>query len=112
MVLYGCVVFPGQSGEGYYTLLCRLCYRLHDGDVPNYFFTNWYTFNTRPTKKNAGGFLFSRAINIMVQFVLLPLALAAFPGWRDDIISMMVIFIGGCINYLICLVFFQKKRKK
>lgn len=79
---------------------------------PNYLFTNWYTFNTRPTKKNAGGFLFSRAINIIVQFVLLPLALAAFPGWRDDVISMMVIFIGGCINYLICLVFFQKKRKK
>ena len=28
--------------------------------IPNYFFSNWYTFNTKPSKKNAGGFLFAR----------------------------------------------------
>lgn len=77
--------------------------------VPNYFFSNWYTFNTRPTKKNAGGFIFARTINVIVQFILLPIALAAFPRWEDDIISLFVIFIGGCINYLICLMFFKKK---
>ena len=76
--------------------------------IPNYFFSNWYTFNTKPTKKNAGGFLFARAINLVVQFGLLPMALAAFPSWRDDLISIFVIFIGGCINYLICLIFFKK----
>ena len=78
--------------------------------VPNYFLSNWYTFNTRPNKKNAGGFLFARAINLFVQFGLLPLALATFPEWRDDLISLFVIFIGGCINYLICLVFFKKPK--
>ena len=78
--------------------------------IPNYFFSNWYTFNTRPTKKNAGGFLFARAINLIIQFVLLPVALASFPSWRDDLISIFVIFIGGCINYLICLLFFNKPK--
>lgn len=78
--------------------------------VPNYLFSNWYTFNTRPNKKNAGGFLLARAINLFVQFGLLPLALATFPEWRDDLISLFVIFIGGCINYLICLVFFKKPK--
>lgn len=77
--------------------------------VPNYLMSNWYTFNTRPSKKNAGGFIFSRIINVIVQFVLLPLAIASFPDWRDDLISFFVIFIGGCINYLICLIFFKKK---
>lgn len=79
--------------------------------IPNYFFSNWYTFNTRPSKKNAGGFLFARAINLIVQFGLLPMALAAFPSWRDDLISLFVIFIGGCINYLICLIFFKKPKE-
>ena len=59
--------------------------------------------------KNAGGFLIARAINLVVQFGLLPLALAFFSNWRDDLISLFVIFIGGCINYLICLLFFKKK---
>ena len=31
--------------------------------------------------------------------------------WRDDYISYVVIFIGGCINYLVCLLFFKKKEE-
>ena len=77
--------------------------------IPNYFFLNWYTFGSRPDIRNAGGFLLARAINLVVQFGLLPLAIALLPAWRDDLISYIVIFIGGCINYLICLVFFKKK---
>ena len=77
--------------------------------IPNYFFSNWYTFGTRPDIKNAGGFLFARAINLVIQFGLLPLMLSWLPSWRDDYISFVVIFIGGCINYLICLLFFKKK---
>jgi len=77
--------------------------------IPNYFVLNWYTFGSKPDSKNAGGFLLARAINVVIQFGLLPLALAFFSTWRDDVISMLVIFIGGCINYLICLVFFKKK---
>ena len=78
--------------------------------IPNYYFSNRYTFNTKPNWSNAGGFLFARAINIIVQFVLLPMAIMAFPEWRDDYISFFVIFIGGCINYLICKIFFKKPK--
>ena len=79
--------------------------------IPNYFFSNWYTFGTKPDLGNAGGFLLARLVNVGVQFCLLPVALAAFPDWRDDLISLVVIFIGGCINYLICLLFFKKKEE-
>ena len=77
--------------------------------IPNYLFSNWYTFGTRPELKNAGGFLLARAINVVIQFALLPLMLSWLPTWRDDHISFVVIFIGGCINYLVCLLFFKKK---
>jgi len=78
--------------------------------IPNYFFSNWYTFGTKPGLKNAGGFVFARAINMAIQLGLLPLAIDCFPHWRDDYISFIVIFIGGCINYLICLLFFKKPK--
>lgn len=77
--------------------------------IPNYLFSNWYTFGTRPELKNAGGFLLARAVNVIIQFALLPLMLNWLSSWRDDYISFVVIFIGGCINYLICLLFFRKK---
>ena len=80
--------------------------------VPNYLFSNWYTFGTRPALKNAGGFMLARAINVVIQFALLPLMLNCLPTWRDDYISFVVIFIGGCINYLICLLFFKKKEQQ
>ena len=76
--------------------------------VRNYVFTNWYTFGTRPTLKNAGGFLLARAINLLIQFSLLPLLVYLLPTWPDDFLSMFVIFIAGCINYLVCLIFFKK----
>ena len=77
--------------------------------IPNYLFTNWYTFGTKPSLKNAGGFLVARAINLVIQLGLLPLMIKLLPTWRDDWISFVVIFIGGCINYLVCLIFFKKK---
>ena len=77
--------------------------------IPNYLFSNWYTFGTRPNLTNAGGFLLARAINLVIQLALLPLILRWLPTWREDFISPIVIFIAGCINYLICLFFFNKK---
>lgn len=79
--------------------------------VPNYLFSNWYTFGTKPDLKNAGGFLLARVFNMAIQLGLLPLMLAWLPNWRDDYISFIVIFIGGCINYLVCLIFFKKKEE-
>lgn len=80
--------------------------------IPNYLFSNWYTFGTKPDIKNAGGFLLARAINLAIQLGLLPLMLRLLPTWRDDYLSFAVIFIGGCINYFVCLLFFKKKEEK
>ena len=79
--------------------------------VPNYLMTNWYTFGTRPNWKNAGGFALARVFNLVIQLGLLPIMISLLPWWRDDYISFVVIFIGGCINYLICLLFFKKKEE-
>lgn len=97
-----------EKGEPLYYIAFGIGYVLEM--IPNYFISNWYTFGTRPNWKNAGGFLMARAINIVIQFVLLPLMIALLPSWRDHIISLLVITIGGIINYLICLVFFKKKK--
>ena len=79
--------------------------------IPNYLFTNWYTFGTKPTIKNAEGFLVARAVNLVIQLGLLPLMIDLLHTWRDDYISYVVIFIGGCINYLVCLIFFKKPKE-
>lgn len=78
--------------------------------IPNYILSNWYTFGTRPNKKNASGFLFARVINLFLQFGLLPFVVTWLPAWRDDFISLLVIFLAGIVNYLTCLMFFKKKK--
>lgn len=80
--------------------------------VPNYLLSNWYTFGTRPNWKNASGFAIARIINFPLQLALLPLFIRLLPSWRDDYISFLVIFIAGCVNYLICLLFFKNKKKE
>lgn len=79
--------------------------------IPNYLFTNWYIFCTRPSLKNAGGYLFARAINLVVQLGLLPLVLLCIErlGWAisSGLVCMIVIFIGGVINYFIQRMFFK-----
>jgi len=79
--------------------------------IPNYYLSNWYTFGTKPNRKNAEGFLLARAINMVIQLGLLPLMINWLSQWRDDYISFVVIFIGGCINYLVCLLFFKKPKE-
>lgn len=79
--------------------------------IPNYLFSNWYTFGTKPNWHNAGGFLIARVFNLAIQLGLLPLMLVWLPTWRDDLISYIVIFIGGCVNYVVCLFFFKKKEE-
>lgn len=98
-----------EKGTGLYYTAFIIGYILEM--IPNYLFSNWYTFGTKPDLKNAGGFLLARAINMAIQLGLLPLMLAWLSNWRDDYISFVVIFIGGCINYLVCLIFFKKPKE-
>jgi putative flippase GtrA len=77
--------------------------------IPNYFISSWYTFGTRPTKKNAAGFLLARALNLVIQFGFLPLLVYLLPDWNDGNIGFVVIMLAGVINYLVLLLFFKKK---
>lgn len=79
--------------------------------IPNYFLSNLYTFGTRPNWKNATGFLIARAINLVIQFGLLPVLVYLLPTWNDGNIGFVVIVIAGIINYLILLMFFKKKKE-
>ena len=97
----GSVLFYVAFGIGF---VCEM--------IPNYLFSNWYTFGTRPDWKNAGGFLLARAINLAIQFALLPLMLRMLPTWREDYLSLVVIFFAGIINYLILLLFFKKPKEQ
>ena len=94
----GCLLYFIAFGIGYVLEM-----------IPNYLFTTWYTFESKPSWKNASGFLLARAVNVPLQLGLLPFFLWLFPSWRDDYLSLLVIFIAGCVNYLICLFFFKKK---
>ena len=80
--------------------------------IPNYFLTNWYTFQTRPNLTNAGGFLLARSINLALQMGILPLALRMLPDSNNTIITYVVIFIAGILNFLIQLFFFKKSDTK
>lgn len=79
--------------------------------IPNYLLSNWYTFGTKPSLTNAGGFLFARAINLAIQFGLLPILVYLLPTWNDGNIGFVVILIAGIINYLVLLLFFKKMKK-
>jgi len=81
--------------------------------IPNYFFSNWYTFGTRPDIRNAGYFLGARGINLVIQFVFLPMALRWMPQVDNGVISFVVIFMAGIINFLILrFTFLRKPRTK
>lgn len=79
--------------------------------IPNYFLSAWYTFSSKPDWKNASGFLLARAINLVIQFGLLPILVYLLPTWNDGNIGFVVILIAGIINYLVLLLFFKKKKE-
>lgn len=77
--------------------------------IPNYFCMSFYTFGAMPNKKNEWGFILARSINLVMQLVVLPLMIMWLPNVSDAIISPIVIFIAGVVNFLIQLLFFKKK---
>lgn len=77
--------------------------------IPNYICMSFYTFGAMPNKTNAVGFLLARGVNLVMQLVVLPLMLWWLPKVPDAILSPIVIFIAGVVNFLIQLSFFRKK---
>ena len=76
--------------------------------ISNYFLTNYYTFNTRPSLKNAGGFLVGRAINYVIQLLLLNLFIRF--SLSEEVSGIVAIALAGVINYFILLPFYNKDK--
>ena len=64
--------------------------------VCNYFLTNFYTFKTRPSWKNAGGFLLGRVLNYVIQLLLLNALVWLHMG--EEWAGIMAIMLAGVIN--------------
>jgi len=74
--------------------------------ISNYFFTAWYTFQSKPNLKNLGGFLTGRAVNYVIQIAALHMLLWAHLD--EKIAGFLAIVIAGIINYFVVKVFFKK----
>ena len=78
--------------------------------ICNYFITSFYTFKMRPSWKNAGGFLFGRAINYVLQLLLLNLLI-----WlhiSEEYSGILAIMLAGVINYFVLLPFYKDKKRE
>ena len=77
--------------------------------VLNYFVSAWYTFGSKPTWKNAGGFILARVINYGVQNLFLWMIIAA--GISANNAGFPSIFLAGIVNFFILRIFFKQKNK-
>ena len=78
--------------------------------VVNYLLTNYYTFHTHPSWKNAGGFLVGRAINYGVQILFLNILI--WLSISEEIAGIVAIILAGIINYFMLVPFFRTKEDK
>ena len=77
--------------------------------ICNYFLTSFYTFKVRPNWKNAGGFLFGRAINYVIQMILLNALI--WLHMSEEFAGILAIALAGIINYFILLPFYKDEKK-
>lgn len=77
--------------------------------VLNYFVSAWYTFGSKPTWKNAGGFILARVINYGVQNLFLWMIIAA--GVSANNAGFPSIFLAGIVNFFILRIFFKQTNK-
>lgn len=76
--------------------------------VCNYFLTSFYTFRVSPSLKNAGGFLFGRAINYVIQLFFLNILILLYVS--EEWAGIIAITLAGVINYFIILPFYKNKK--
>lgn len=75
--------------------------------ISNYLLTAWYTFESKPSIRNLGGFLAGRAVNYVIQIALLHLLLCAH--FNEEFSGFAAILIAGIINYFVVKIFFKKQ---
>lgn len=78
--------------------------------ICNYFITSFYTFKMRPSWKNAGGFLIGRAINYVLQLLLLNLLI--WLHLSEEYSGILAIMLAGVINYFVLLPFYKDKKRE
>ena len=78
--------------------------------VCNYFLTNFYTFRTRPSWKNAGGFLLGRVLNYVIQLSLLNALVWLHMG--EECAGIVAIILAGVINYFVLRPFYKDKKRE
>ena len=78
--------------------------------VVNYLLTNYYTFHTHPSWKNAGGFLVGRMLNYGVQLLFLNILI--WLSMTDEVAGIVAIILAGVINYFMLVPFFRTKEDK
>ena len=76
--------------------------------IGNYIFTCYYTFQRKPSWKNAGGFIAGRLSNFMVQLGVLNFLILDFIGMDDRWAGIIAIVVAGIVNYFV-LKFIYKK---
>ena len=77
--------------------------------VYNYLMTSFYTFRVRPTLKNAGGFLFGRALNYVIQLIFLNVLI--WLHMSEEWAGIAAIALAGVINYFVLLPFYKEKKR-
>ena len=78
--------------------------------ICNYLLTNFYTFRTRPSWKNAGGFLLGRALNYVIQLSLLNTLVWMQLG--EEWAGIVAIMLAGVINYFVLRPFYKEKKRE
>lgn len=78
--------------------------------VVNYLLTNYYTFHTHPSWKNAGGFLVGRMLNYGVQLLFLNILI--WLSMTDEVAGIVAIILAGVINYFVLVPFFRNKKEE
>ena len=75
----------------------------------NYFLTSFYTFRVRPNWKNAGGFLVGRALNYVIQLILLNCLI--WLHMSEEWAGIAAIALAGVINYFVLLPFYKDNKR-
>ena len=78
--------------------------------IYNYFLTSLYTFRVKPSLKNAGGFLFGRAINYVIQLLFLNMLI--WLHMSEEWAGIAAIALAGVINYFVLLPFYKDKKRE
>ena len=77
--------------------------------ICNYFLTSFYTFRVRPNWKNAGGFLVGRALNFVIQLILLNCLI--WLHMSEEWAGIAAIALAGVINYFVLLPFYKDNKR-